>query len=438
MAATADVEAFGLSPPPLHFQQEHDDGLHYVESGLGGYPHAGRVECAGREYVRRCRNVARGRTLSYHSTDAEEVKRSADKLAEEKILADYQQRIAGKDFLSLTMYQQLGLDDLGFDAEEEHIRKAYHRVLIEHHPDKTGRTENDPNYLAVQKAFNTLMDADKRRAYDSTCDFDESIPTGREVIQQHNMVELGGNGRISSEGMCFYDLYGPVFARNARFSKTQPVPPFGDASTAIDEVYDFYDFWLKFDSWRDFSHDSEHDAESAQHRDEKRWMMKKNEAAAKKKKKKEYSRLSNLVERAMAADPRIRKQKYDEKMAKVKAKKEKEEKERQAAMAIKAKEEEIARKIEEAETLKKEQAKSEKLQREKAKKVLRKAKKLFRELMEACRNTQGVENAIDILQTESICDKLSLEELQGLNAKLGNSTDQLNTDALVDVIAHLD
>lgn len=34
--------------------------------------------------------------------------------------------------------------------------------------------------MPVQKAYETLSDERKRRAYDSEMDFDEAIPTGRE------------------------------------------------------------------------------------------------------------------------------------------------------------------------------------------------------------------------------------------------------------------
>lgn len=180
----------------------------------------------------------------------------------------------------------------------------------------------------------------------------------------------------------------------------------------MNDVFSFYDFYLKFDSWRDFSHDSEHDAEGAQCRNEKRFLQKKNEVAAKKKKKKEYARLADLVDRAMAADPRLRKQKYDDKMAKNRAKQAKEDAVAAVALAAQAAEDELLAVAAAQEAVKSASNKSQKLEKDKAKKVLRKAKKLFRELMDVCRE-QKAEHAIDVLQTEAVCDTLSLEDLQG-------------------------
>ena len=49
-----------------------------------------------------------------------------------------------------------------------------------------------------------------------------------------------------------------VFAREARFSKTQPIPKFGGNDASKKEVEGFYDFWYNFDSWRSFEwHDKE-------------------------------------------------------------------------------------------------------------------------------------------------------------------------------------
>uniref|UniRef100_A0AAV1UX26 J domain-containing protein n=1 Tax=Peronospora matthiolae TaxID=2874970 RepID=A0AAV1UX26_9STRA len=406
-----------LPTPPLDALQPK------VLVGLGGYFSQKRVESAGRSYHKRARNAARGRSASCDEVDDSVKARDALRKHEESVLRKYRRSIRGKNFLELTMYQQLGLSHLGFDVTDEQVKKAYHRVLIEHHPDKTGKTDNDPNYLAVQKAFATLMDPQKKRAYDSQCDFDEWIPSGTEKIAENE-----SNG----EGKSFYDLYGPVFTANARFSANRPVPTLGGDDKSIDEVYAFYDFWNKFDSWRDFSHDSEHDVDSAEHRDHKRWMAKKNEAAAKKKKKKEYARLASLVDRALAVDPRIRRVKQAEKDRKAQAKREKEEEAQRLIDEENRKKEEEARAVQAAEEQQKNARMDAKMIKEKQKKLLRKVKKVFRELMVATRE-QGLDGSIDVIRTEDLCDALDIEVLQALVAACGGSADKLDASGLAAV-----
>ncbi|RHY14222.1 hypothetical protein DYB28_005986 [Aphanomyces astaci] len=369
--------------------------------GLGGYPHLKRVEIAGRSLHKRVRNAARGRSLSMESVGDDA--KVAAKLQEEAILDKYRKSIKGKQFLQLTMYQQLGLTDVMFDATPEQIKKAYHRVLIEHHPDKTLKDEDDPNYLAVQKAFHTLTDAQKKRAYDSQCEFDEWIPLGTEKIKTDD-----GKGTVD-----FYALYGPVFERNARFSEVKPVPLLGDDSTPLDDVTAFYNFWFQFDSWRDFTHNAEHDVDSAEHRDEKRFLMKKNEAAAKKLKKKEYARLATLVDRAQANDPRLRRVKQA-----AKDKKESEKRAKEAAAqaiidaAKKAEADAAAAKAaaEEAEKASKNDAKQAK---EKLKKAFRKVKKQFRELLQTAADVR-----VDEYEVEFLCESLEFDQVTALNEAL--------------------
>ncbi|RLN91434.1 hypothetical protein BBJ28_00026432 [Nothophytophthora sp. Chile5] len=411
-----------LPTPPASFVQDS-----HVLVGLGGYFAQKRVEPVGRAFNKRARNAARGRSASTEEVDDAALARDALRKQEESILRKYKRSIRNKNFLDLTMYQQLGLADVGFDVTDEQVKKAYHRVLIEHHPDKTGKTENDPNYLAVQKAFSTLMDPQKKRAYDSQCDFDDWIPTGSEKIQEND---------ASGEGKSFYELYGPVFEANARFSENKPVPTLGGDDKSIDEVYAFYDFWNKFDSWRDFSHDSEHDVESAEHRDHKRWMAKKNDAASKKKKKKEYARLASLVDRALAVDPRIRRVKQEEKDRKLRAKQEKEEEAQRLIDEEKRKQEEAEKAANAAEDKEKEARKGAKLAKDKQKKLFRKVKKAFRELMAAAQE-QGLEGAIDIIKTEELCDSIEMEQMQELVAAMGGGVDTLDASGLAAVNAAL-
>jgi curved DNA-binding protein CbpA len=255
---------------------------------------------------------------------------------------------AKKEFDLLTMsdrklkklsYYQVLSRSLPMHASPDEIRRAYHRACLRYHPDKTGRDEEDEVFLLVKAAFDTLSDPMKRRSYDSTVDFDESIP--REGVGEAD----------------FYAEYGPVFERNLRFAScNDPMnqvpggggagagggnvdggatpaskkgkggkkkagassapssgpPPFGDDDTPLPQVHAFYDFWIHFDSWRDFtlraSSETEHDVDAADSRDEKRWMKQEIERKMKKMKKDEMARINLLVERAMAADPRLRRE----------------------------------------------------------------------------------------------------------------------------------
>lgn len=87
------------------------------------------------------------------------------------------------------LYAVLGIESLGMAASEAQIRKAYRKKALKHHPDKKKKTEEeppaeeakvakeiDPVWLKLQTAYETLMDKNKRMRYDSTLDFDESIP----------------------------------------------------------------------------------------------------------------------------------------------------------------------------------------------------------------------------------------------------------------------
>lgn len=102
-------------------------------------------------------------------------------------------------------------------------------------------------------------------------------------------------------------------ATEGNFDDYEPLPEFGDADTPISEVNAFYKYWSAFDSWRDFTLAASKivgkDLDSAGDREEKRWMMKEVSTKMKKMKKEEVERVATLVERAMKADPRLKREK---------------------------------------------------------------------------------------------------------------------------------
>lgn len=309
-------------------------------------------------------------------------------------------------------YALLGLSHLRFLATDDQIRKSYREAALKHHPDKqaslllTEETEEkkeakkeeiDRHFKAIQLAYEVLIDPVKRRGYDSIDEFDDEIPSD------------------CAPGD-FFKVFGPVFARNGRWSTIQPVPSLGDNDTAIASVDDFYDFWWSFKSWREFPHADDFDLEQAESREHKRWMERQNAKLREKAKKEENARIRLMTENAYKKDPRIARRKEEEKaeklrkkQAKVQARKDKEE---EAARAL---EEERLRKEEEGKRAA-EEASAQKKQKEKDKKLLRKEKARLRAVTASvvARKDSGVSDD----DVENFCTSLEIALLRGLCEKL--------------------
>ena len=101
----------------------------------------------------------------------------------------------------------------------------------------------------------------------------------------------------------------------SRFSKTQPAAPLGSEDATKEEVERFYDFWYSFDSWRSFEYRDKEVNEGSDSRDDKRYTEKKNKNERARLKKEDTARVRELVDLAMAHDPRIKRIKEEEKAA---------------------------------------------------------------------------------------------------------------------------
>lgn len=343
------------------------------------------------------------------------------------------------------------------------LKRAYHKACLKYHPDKSGRGEDDYVFLAIKNAFDTLSDADKRRSYDSTVDFDESIPPAGELFPSH----------------LFYSTYGPVFQRNLRFAvrseskggnggnnnkgnrnnkggnttskEVETVTLLGDDTTPIEQVNAFYDYWTHFESWRDFTLKAQeltkHDLDSADNRDEKRWMAKEVDRKAKVLKKQEVARIAMLVERAMAADPRLRRHREQERLAKERVREERQAKQRQMDQEKKQKEEQERKLQNERDEVERIQKAKEKIEKEKQKKELRKSRQLLRKLsIHAYENQNSAAELWESLEhlnddVEMLCDKLALEHLNALIESLQQDASQSSTqiqlaEDAIDIFGH--
>ncbi len=370
----------------------------------------------------------------------------------------------------LSYYEILG--NIKMHSTQEQIKRAFHKACLKYHPDKEDAQGNDndgdngakkagggkgedPVFLKVKEAFETLSDPKLRKSYDSTVDFDDSIPSSSDIKSNSD----------------FYATFGSCFERNLRFAaenepglkssssnggggkkgkrkgnngsknnKQKPPPSLGDDSTPIDEVHQFYDYWVNFESWRDFTlpatKETEHDTDMAECRFEKRWMEKEIARKAKAMKRDEMARISKLVERSMGLDPRLQREKKRierEKQEKIRLKKEKKEKEEREK---KEKEEKEAKEKAERESKEKEERVRLKAQKEQEKKVLRKARQALRKAVLAQYDIENSSNyktwdSIEDMNEdlELLCSSLSALELRNLTNDL-QTQEASNDDAV--------
>ena len=152
--------------------------------------------------------------------------------------------------------------------------------MRQYHPDKLDSESKElQTFKSIQKAYEILMDEEKRREYDSSEPFDDSMPSGKETAEE------------------FFKVYGKIFTNNSKFSVKREVPDLGNENTPIQQVFQFYDWWYKsFVSWRSWPQDyEEYDLNQAESKEEKRWIKLQIEKLKKKRKQEEHSRIVKLI-----------------------------------------------------------------------------------------------------------------------------------------------
>lgn len=207
-----------------------------------------------------------------------------------------------------------------------------------------------------------LLDPVKRRQYDSVDEEADVEPPNKKQLQKGD----------------FYKLWSKVFKAEGRFSKTHPVPTFGNAEASKDHVEAFYNFWYNFDSWRTFEYLDEDVPDDNENRDQKRHVERKNASARKKKKAEDNARLRKLLDEASAGDERIKRFRQEANAAKNKKRLDKEAAEKKAIDDAKAQKEAEEKAKAEAEVAAKADRESSKKAKEAAKNAVKKNKRVLK------------------------------------------------------------
>ena len=253
-----------------------------------------------------------------------------------------------------------------------------------------------------------LLDPTKRRQYDSVDEEADVDPPSKKDQKASN----------------FYKLWSRFFKSEARFSKTHPVPTFGDANSSKEHVEDFYNFWYNFDSWRTFEYLDEDVPDDNENRDQKRHVERKNANARKKKKAEDNARLRKLLDDASAGDERIKKFRQEANAAKNKKRLDREAAEKKAAEDAKAKKEAEEKAAQEAEANAKADREANKKAKEAAKNAVKKNKRVLKGSVKDANYFAGGSDAsaaqIDAVlgDVELVQGKIDPDEIAALAGKL--------------------
>ena len=231
--------------------------------------------------------------------------------------------------------------DIDKSAAYDDIKTAYKRQALIWHPDKNSDRleEATERFKAISEAYKVLSDPRERAWYD----------THKDQILSGNSEDLGinlwpyfspsayPNGFIDGDGG-FYTVYREVFETLSKEENTQATekteiqqrPSFGDSTTAIEDVLEFYSYWANFTTIKKFFWADKYDLRDGEQRRIRRLMEAENKKERGKEKKAYVDLVRELAEHVMHRDPR-----WTEYQARVKAEKEA----RMAAEAIQKQEE---------------------------------------------------------------------------------------------------
>ncbi|DBA03155.1 TPA: hypothetical protein N0F65_003875 [Lagenidium giganteum] len=216
-------------------------------------------------------------------------------------------------------YEVLGIER---DATPKDIKKAFHLQALKWHPDKHQRNNISPEdatikFQEIQSSYEVLSDPHERKWYD---DHREQILRGDEdndgaTEDDLNLFKYFSPSVYKGFGddeNGFYAVFRELFEKidgldmaSAGTSTATAAPSFGTKKTSIDDVLDFYGYWMSYVTQRSFSWVDEYKTTDAPTRQIRRAMEKENKKLRDAAKKAFTADVRELVEYVRKRDQRM-------------------------------------------------------------------------------------------------------------------------------------